>query len=67
MKIYFLLIVLEMSLLFWKVDRTVCKIPEIKVEISNLKVVLLYLVTIFLKTTLHIATHICRQRSDAEV
>lgn len=64
MKIHFLLIVLEMYL-FWKVDWTVCKIPEIKVEISNLKVVLLYLVTIFLKTTLHIATHICR--SDAEV
>jgi len=47
MKIYFLLTVLEMHLLFWKVDWTICKIPEIKVEISNLKVVFLCLVTIF--------------------
>lgn len=39
MKIYFLLTVLEMHLLFWKVDWTICKIPEIKVGISNLKVV----------------------------
>ena len=45
-------------LLFWKVDWTICKIPEIKVGISNLKVVFLCLVTIFLKTTFHKVLHI---------